>query len=451
MFLFLEQLKSKKYDAALVRLDEIGDAGVYGLFQPLFQSWVLLAQGKEAEAEARMQKLLEKENFKDFKQFHAGLFYDLLGKTQLAEKMYSEALVIPSTMSLRTIEAYGILLQRLGLEADARQLYVNYLEKAPDNARLQYALRQLDKKKRVTSVISSEEDGISEIFYTAANFLMQDNVRLPAIIYLRYAEYLRQDFYITDYLLAQVFEADKYYDGALESYGRIPSRHALYQRARLQMAWVYEKMGDVDKTIEAMKKLSREFPKNEEVNGALGDVLRMNSRFEEAAQAYSKYLDGVETLEERHWSIFYTRGISYEQAKQWKRAEADFLKALELRPDQPQVLNYLAYSWIDKGLNFDEARKMLERAVELRPNDGYIIDSLGWALFKIGDTSKAVEYLERAVLLQTNDWAINDHLGDAYWAIGRNNEAKFQWRHALSLNPDEKPAQKIRAKIRDEN
>lgn len=450
MFLFLEQLKSKKYDEALAHLDEIGDAGVYGLFQPLFQSWILLAQGKEAEAEARMQKLLEKENFKDFKRFHAGLFYDLLGKTQLAEKMYSEALVIPSSMSLRTIEAYGILLQRLGREADARQLYVNYLEKAPDNVRLQHALQQLDKKTRAVSVISSEKEGISEIFYTAANFLMQDDVRLPAIIYLRYAEYLREDFYIADYLLAQVFEADKYYDGALENYGRIPKDHALYQSARLQMAWTYEKMGDVDKTIEAMKKLSREFPENEEVNSALGDILRMNSRFKEAAEAYTKYIDGLKELKTQHWSIFYTRGISYEQAKMWKLAEADFLKALELRPDQPQVLNYLAYSWVDKGLNIDKARKMLERAVELRPNDGYIIDSLGWALYKIGDTPKAVEYLERAVLLQTNDWAINDHLGDAYWAIGRNNEARFQWRHALSLNPDEEPAKKIRAKIRDE-
>lgn len=451
MFLFLEQLKAGNHDAALSRLDTVGEAGVYGLFKPLFQSWVLLAQGKSEQAEAGIQEFLKNQSFKEFKKFHAGLLYDYLGKTQIAEQLYAEALIVPGAISLRTVEAYGILLRRLGRNEDARQLYTNYLEKAPDNTRLQQALADLDQKVIPQSIITSEKDGIAEIFYTAANFLMQDNIRSPATLYLRYAQYMKKDLYIADFLLGQVFEADKYYQGALNNYGKIEARHPLYFSAQLQMAWVLERMGKQDDAITAMKKLAVKFPNDIEVLGALGDVYRMNSRFEEASEAYSRYINSLDELQEKHWSIFYTRGITYEQSKKWKLAEADFLKALELRPDQPQVLNYLAYSWVDQGMNYEEARKMLERAVELRPNDGYIIDSFGWALYRIGDMPKAVEYLEKAVLLQTDDWAINDHLGDAYWAVGRKYEARFQWRHALSLKPEEKLATKIRLKIKNGN
>ena len=449
MFLFLEQVKAGSYDAALFNLDNIGDAGVYGLFKPLFKTWVLLAQGNEVQAENNLQKLLAEKGFRNFKKFHAGLFYDFIGKTQLAEKMYSQSLVVSDALSLRTVEAYGILLRRLGRDGDARQLYQNYLEKAPANTILQRALDDLENSVAARSYITSEKDGIAEIFYTAAVFLMQDNFRLPARTYLRFAEYMEDDFYIADFLLGQIFEADKYFEGAMESFGRIPVDHPLHFSAKLQMAWVLEKMGKLDEAIAAMEQLSRDFPEEKEIFGALGDINRMHSRFKEAGVAYTKYIDAIKTPKEQHWSIFYTRGIVYEQAKKWPLAEKDFLKALELRPDQPQVLNYLAYSWVDMGINIKKARIMLERAVELRPYDGYIIDSLGWALYRMGDMPKAVEYLEKAVLLQTDDWAINDHLGDAYWAVGRKYEAKFQWRHALSLKPDEDIIIKIKNKIRD--
>ena len=449
MFLFLEKMKAKDYEASLTRLDNIGSAGVYGLFKPLFKSWVLVAQGKTEQAEANMAKLLENRSFMDFKQFHAALFYDYIGKTQLAEQMYAKSLLDVGAMTLRTAEAYGILLRRLGRDKDAHQLYINYLEKAPDNAILKRALKDMEDGVRAKSYILSEHDAIAEIFYTAANFLIQDNIRRPAAAYLHFAGYMKKEFYNADYLLGQIFEADKYYDGALKQFSRIDRNYPLYFKAQLQTAWIFEKMGKLDESITAMEKLSRDFPENREVLAALGDVNRMNSRFEEAGIAYSKYINSLSEIKTKDWSIFYTRGIVYEQAKKWKLAEADFLKALELRPDQPQVLNYLAYSWVDKGINIDKARKMLERAVELRPYDGYIIDSLGWALYRIGDMPKAVEYLEKAVLLQTDDWAINDHLGDAYWAVGRKYEARFQWRHALSLKPDEKLIAEIETKIRD--
>ena len=137
-----------------------------------------------------------------------------------------------------------------------------------------------------------------------------------------------------------------------------------------------------------------------------------------------------------NWTLFYFRGICYERSKQWPKAEADFKKALELNPDQPLVLNYLGYSWVDQGLNLDEAFKMLRRAVELQPNDGYIVDSLGWAHFKLGQYQEAAQTLEKAIDLKPADPVVNDHLGDAYWRINRRTEAHFQWNHARDMGPE---------------
>jgi Flp pilus assembly protein TadD len=179
----------------------------------------------------------------------------------------------------------------------------------------------------------------------------------------------------------------------------------------------------------------------------LGNMLRAKERFEEAAAAYDRAIERVAEPRREHWTIFYFRGITRERTESWELAEADFLKALELEPEQPFVMNYLAYSWIEKELHLDRAKGMLVRAVELRPDDGYIVDSLGWVYFRLSEYDKGVTYLERAVELRPQDPVINDHLGDAYWRVGRHQEARFQWRRALSLGPEEAEALTIEKKI----
>jgi len=149
------------------------------------------------------------------------------------------------------------------------------------------------------------------------------------------------------------------------------------------------------------------------------------------------------------WPLLYARGIALERAGQWPRAEADFKRALQLVPEQPYVLNYLGYTWVERGENLAEARGMLERAMALRPQDGNIADSLGWALFKLGDLPNATKWLERAAELESRNATINDHLGDAYWAAGRRREAVFQWRRALTLDPEPAEGPRIEAKLRE--
>jgi len=164
-------------------------------------------------------------------------------------------------------------------------------------------------------------------------------------------------------------------------------------------------------------------------------------------KAYTGAIAMIDTEVPSDWRTYYVRGIANERTDNWEDAEADFRKALELAPDQPLVLNYLGYSLVEKNLKIDEAKNMIERAVEARPDDGYITDSLGWVLYKLGEYEEAVPYMERAAELVPIDPIINDHLGDVYWSVGRKIEAEFQWRRALSFDPEEKDAERIRLKL----
>lgn len=184
-----------------------------------------------------------------------------------------------------------------------------------------------------------------------------------------------------------------------------------------------------------------------EILDSLGNILRGRKQFAEAIPFYDKALNLVGKPDKRHWVYYYARGTSYERIKNWPSAEADLKKALALYPDQPLILNYLGYSWVDQGLNLKEGMAYIEKAVALKPDDGYIVDSLGWAHFKLGRYKEAVRYLERAVELKPDDPVLNDHLGDALWRAGREREARYQWDQALSLKPEPEDLAKIKRKL----
>jgi tetratricopeptide (TPR) repeat protein len=184
---------------------------------------------------------------------------------------------------------------------------------------------------------------------------------------------------------------------------------------------------------------------------ALADIYRENRRYPEAISAYDEAIGRMPRLEHQHWPVLYGRAIAHKRMEQWSAAEADFLHALALEPEQPFVLNYLGYSWVERGTNIDRAKSMIERAVELRPGDGYIIDSLGWVLYQLGEYEGAVRHLERATELQPDDPTINDHLGDAYWLAGRRHEARFQWQRALTFKPEPDLQARLEDKLNGQN
>jgi tetratricopeptide (TPR) repeat protein len=202
-----------------------------------------------------------------------------------------------------------------------------------------------------------------------------------------------------------------------------------------------------DQAISRLRTLVAEKPDRIDAALTLADLLRGKERYAEAVQAYDTAIQRLRNIEERHWSVFFGRGIVLERLKQWPKAELDMKKALELSPEQPHVLNYLGYSWIDQGLHLDDGMKMLERATELRPDDGAITDSVGWAFYRLGQYDKAVEWLERAIEQKGDDATIVEHLGDAYWHVGRKREARFQWERALNQKPDKDRLPVIKDKL----
>jgi tetratricopeptide (TPR) repeat protein len=246
---------------------------------------------------------------------------------------------------------------------------------------------------------------------------------------------------------ARLEEAVAAYRLALEEWTR---ERVPLQWARTQINLAYA-LNDLDRTTEAfdlLEELAASAPEGIYALVRLGDLLRHDENYEEAEKAYSRAIARIDGLRREHWALFYARGITYERTERWRQAEADFIKALELEPEQPFVLNYLGFSWAEMGLNLDRAKDMLNRAAELRPNDGFIIDSLGWLHYRLGEYQNAVVHLKRAVQLQPNSPEINDHLGDAYWQIGRQRDARAQWERTLTLELDQETKLQIEHKLK---
>tara|TARA_B100000470_G_scaffold205421_1_gene180094 strand:+ start:23 stop:706 length:684 start_codon:yes stop_codon:yes gene_type:complete len=214
------------------------------------------------------------------------------------------------------------------------------------------------------------------------------------------------------------------------------------------LASALNELGELEAARKELRTLATEKKERSDSLMVLADLLRTKEQYHDAVSVYDEAIARIGTIEQRHWTVFYARGMSLERSGEWSKAESDFLRALELQPDQPLVLNYLGYSWVDMGMRLPEARSMIEKAVSQRPNDGYIVDSLGWVLYRLKDFDAALVHLERAVELRPNDPVITDHYGDALWQTGRRTEARFQWRRALSLNPNPDLLKSVEEKLR---
>jgi tetratricopeptide (TPR) repeat protein len=254
----------------------------------------------------------------------------------------------------------------------------------------------------------------------------------------------------TAIVMASDILADENHDEqALAMLGQVPADDPLAPLVALRRAALLDELDRTDEAIATLRRLAGQSVGQPQPLARLGDLLRKRSRFPEAAQAYDQAISRIGTGSARDWPLYYARGIARERSGDWSRAEADLLRALELAPEQPYVLNYLGYTWAEQGKNLDRAKAMLLRATELRPQDGNIADSLGWVLFRLGDLKGAVQWLEKAVELEPRNSVVNDHLGDAYWAAGRQREAQFQWRRAATLDPEPGDLAKIEAKLKD--
>jgi tetratricopeptide (TPR) repeat protein len=416
---------------------------------PMLRAWIRQGLSDLDGAIEMLAPLEEDDGLKLFRDIQAALIYDLAGQPEKAETAYAKAMVGGDSPALRLVEAYVSFLARAGKFDEARAI----LDAVPANQRsvVSYiaARANLERGREARRFVETSNQGLAQALFEVAVELRGENAPNVALFLAQLAVYVDPDLAIGHVLIAEILDDQGQVEAAVDSYHRVSDDSPLGWQVRVRRA---ELLSDLDKSDEAIALLEAMAAEREDQAEPLirmGHILRGEERFEEAVVAYDRAAARIQDLQPRHWFLLYTRGIALERSKNWPRAETDFLKALEFEPDQPFVLNYLGYSWVDKGVHLERARAMIERAVELRPRDGYIVDSLGWALYRLGDFEGAVGHLERAIELRPEDPVINDHLGDAYWRVGRLREARFQWTRSLSLEPEEDQVDLIRAKIRD--
>jgi tetratricopeptide (TPR) repeat protein len=443
LVLAMQELKAQKIDAALARLAALSPTGLNQFTVPLVRGWVTLEKGKVEDAIALLAPLAEVRGVQSLYNLHVGLLNEVGGRAAAAEAAYSKATEDPEKLSFRVIEIIGSFHQRQNHPERAQALYDKFRGAYPDNPLLPLLL----ERKESAPVIGSAREGLAEAFFDLASILYQEEARDMAMVYTRLALDLRTDFPAAQVLLGDLLAADRHYEDAVAVYKAVAQASPFGWQARLALADSLNRTERTPEAVALLEEMGKERKDSADAPMMLGDILRSAERFAEASKAYEDAIARIGELKPQHWSLLYYRGITYERSDQWDRAEADFQKALEFEPDQPYVLNYLAYSWVDKGKNYDRALTMLNKAVEQKPEDGYIVDSLGWVYYRLGKYDLAVEQLERAIELVPQDSVINDHLGDAYWRVGRQNEARFQWRRALNLNPEKDQIAPIESKL----
>ncbi|MEM1197699.1 MAG: tetratricopeptide repeat protein [Pseudomonadota bacterium] len=448
LVLALEEMRAKRHNEARVHLEHAAYTPIGQLTSALLTGWSWAAEGKMEEAIRALKKLDSTESFGVYKTFHSGLIADFLDQPKRATAFFERTYDDAGT-SLRVVQAYGSFLERHGKSDEALKVYEKFDASTAGHPLVNDALKRVKAREEAPRFIASGLEGAAEALFSLSSALADQSGVDLALLYAQLALKVRPTFAVAQTLLGDIYEDTKRYQNAIDAYGKVPETSSLRANAEIRMAINYDRIGNFDEAERRLKALIAKDDNAYQAELNLGNLLRGHEKFSEAATYYTSAIAKLDKVETKHWTTFYFRGICYERSKQWPLAEADFRQALKLRPEQPLVLNYLGYSWIEKGLNLNEALKMIERAVELRPNDGYIVDSLGWAHYKLRNFDLATKHLERAVELKPQDPVINDHLGDAYWRVGRKLEAKFQWQRARDNKPEPDVLEKVMQKLRN--
>ena len=447
LMVVVDDIKAGRFAEAEKRLAGLSKNGFNVVMGPLLSAWARVGLGKPDAALEALEPLAEEDRSRALHDLHAALINETAGQAEAAEKQYLRVANSQNGPSLRVVQLLGALYERAGKVDKATEIYRNYLAERPQTRLLEPALARLEAGTAPAPAVASAAEGAAEGLFGVASSLRQQNAQESALLFGQMGLYLKPDFPVMQILTGQILESQERLESANKVYASIDPASPFSWAARLRIASNLNRLDRADEAVEQLRAMAGEHPDQAEALINLGDILRGRERYSEAVDAYDQAMTRIDTLERRHWSLLYARGIVLERSKQWPRAEADFLRALEFEPEQPYVLNYLGYSWVDKGRNLDRAHAMIKKAVTLRPRDGYIIDSLGWVLYRSGQYEKAVRELERAVELRPGDPIINDHLGDAYWKVGRRQEARFQWRRALGFDPDPDVKATIESKL----
>lgn len=449
LVLGVRDIEDGRFAGARGHFDSAAAGPFTRLVSGLLTAWSYVGEGNYSAAYESLALEDDGPGHTLFSSYHTALIAELAGDKEKAREAYEAAMSSSGGGSVRIVDAYGRFLERNGQVDDAVVIYSGYLALSPSHPIISDALARAREGDTPELLITSTRAGTAEALYGIGSALSRDQGVDVSILYLQLALFVDPDLDVAQVLLAELLSNSGDLAAAAEEYDGVSSRSPLATTARIERALLLDRIGRTDDAIDALSALGAQGTDaaDADVAIALADLHRSTEAFDKAEAGYTRALGLLRSQSSRLWTLYYARGVSRERQGKWDPAEADFLKALELEPDQPYVLNYLAYSWLEQGINFDRALDMIQRAVDQRPNDGFIVDSLGWAYFRLGRYEEAVEQLERAVELDPNDPTINDHLGDAFWKVGRRTEARFQWQHALDNDPEEDAAERIVRKL----
>src|ERR1700719_781379 len=409
----VRDLKQKKYASAQTNINQSIRGPITDLVATLLSGWASYGAGDAKAALANIDKLAGPEWYPIFKDLHTGMILELAGKEKEAGVRLERAYKLEDSM-LRVSDDYARWLTRNKDAASAMTVYEAFDKKLPRHPLVQEAMRETGAGKKLPPIADSPQTGAAEALYGIGATLTRRGGEDLALVYLQLALYLAPNHPLALLSLADLYESVKKPAMAIKVYERMPASSPLKRNAQIQLATNLDAADRSDEAIKILKTVTTEDPKDLEAIMALGNIERGRKKFADCAQTYSLGIEALPANNDKANSVYYYyRGICEERSKQWSKAEVDMRKALDLQPEQPHVLNYLGYSWIDHGINLEEGMTMLKRAVDQRPDDGYIVDSLGWA----------------------------------YYRIGRTLEARFQWAHARDLKPEPEELPKIEAKI----
>jgi tetratricopeptide (TPR) repeat protein len=438
-----QDVRAGDWAAAERGLQALPRQGLTELLQPLLLAWARQGAGQTDAALATLRPFIAGQRFRGIFALHAAMIADLGGNRDEAAQFYAIAQAEMPQMNLRLAQILASWDARSGQPAAAQRILASLAEGSPD---MTIAIPALEASS-ADRPVAKPADGMAEAYLAFGGALRAEDSHEYAMLMLRLALDLRPGLTAARLLAADVLAEDQHADAALQMLASVPANDPLSAVIRMRRTGILMQSNHTDEALRELDRIAADYPDSPLPAIQRGDILRSKERYPEAIAAYTAGIAKLGQPGTEDWPVFYDRGIAYEQSHQWHKAEADFRHALQLAPDQPYVLNYLGYSWADKGEHLAEAQQMIQKAAERRPNDGAITDSLGWIMLRQGNVADAIQLLERAVELEPEDPTINGHLGDAYLAAGRALEAQYQWRRALTLNPDPEDKEKLEAKL----
>jgi len=445
LMILADEIKNKNFKKAKFLLEKPDQFNNF--LKGILTGWLEIGSGNIQKGLDFFENSQHAKQLGSISQHHLGLALAMVGNFEEANFILSKSsngLIIDRRgMAI----AHAQILAQLGKNEEATNILDQFLVSTKDT-RISKLRRAIDAGAPVRfDYLSSPQKGAALALYTIAKIINEEGDYSLSLIYARLVSHIDEKNPENILLISDNLVNLEQYNLAIENYGKIPLKRSQYKNAEVGRAHALFFQGKEDAAIEVLRALTKSNPNDLQLQTTLGNTLRRSLKFSEAANAYTKSIKFLKEKNLKSWFEYYARGICYERLGDWQLAEKDFRNALELNPNQPSLLNYFGYSLVEKGIHLDEALQLIKRAVEKQPDDGYITDSLGWALYRLGKYSEAVIQMERAVELMPLDPIVNDHLGDVYWVVNRRNEAEFQWKRALSLDPEKKDELRIFKKL----